>query len=141
MKHIVGALLLTAVIAVAGLAQDQKSAVPASTPAPMAEIQVCTGIADRMPTGGGTSFATDVGLLYCWSKITGVRGEATVKHIWTRDGKEMLAVDLPVKSVAWRTFSQKKILPQWTGNWEVKVVDSSGATLCSVAFTVGSPSK
>jgi hypothetical protein len=46
-----------------------------------------------------------------------------------------------VKSVAWRTFSQKKILPQWTGNWEVKVVDSSGATLGSVAFTVGSPSK
>jgi len=140
-KHIVGGLFLTTVIVGFALAQEPKPAVPASTPALAADVQVCTGITDRMPTGGATSFAADVGSLYCWSKITGALGEVTVKHVWMRDGKEMLAVDLPVKSVAWRTFSQKKILPQWTGSWEVKVVDSSGATLGSVAFTIAPPSR
>jgi hypothetical protein len=48
---------------------------------------------------------------------------------------------LPVRSIAWRTYSEKKILPQWTGNWEVKVVDTTGATLTSVAFTIGKTSE
>ena len=139
-KYIVCALLLLAVAAGSAFAQDQKPAAPASAPAMTAEVQVCTGITDRMPTGSATSFNTDVGSLYCWSKITGARGETAIKHVWLRDGKEMATVELSAKGDPWRTFSQKRILPQWTGNWEVKVVDASGATLKSVSFTVGAPS-
>jgi hypothetical protein len=94
-----------------------------------------------MPTGGATSFNDDVGTLHCWSKITGAHGETTIKHIWMRDGKEMATVELSVKGDPWRTFSQKKIAPQWTGNWEIKVVDADGTTLKSISFTVGSPSR
>lgn len=106
-----------------------------------AEVQVCTGITDKMPTGAATSFGADVGSLYCWCKITGGSGETTIKHVWSHDGKEMASIELAVKGASWRTNSQKKILPQWTGNWEVKIVDASGATLKSVSFTVGTQPK
>ena len=145
-KVIVAVLLLAAFVGVAS-AQDQKPAQAAASPAAApasamaAEVEVCTGITDRMPTGGATSFGADVGSLYCWCKITGARGEASIKHVWLREGKEMTSVELSVKGDPWRTNSQKKILPQWTGNWEVKVVDAGGTTLKSVSFTAGTPSK
>ena len=145
-RYIVCALLLLAVAAGSAFAQDQKPAEPvaapvkAATPAMAAEVEVCTGITERMPTGSATSFGADVGSLYCWCKITGARGETAIKHVWLRDGKEMATVELSAKGDPWRTFSQKRILPQWTGNWEVKVVDAAGTTLKSVSFTVGAPS-
>ncbi len=142
MKLTVSLLALVALVAVFSFAQTpQDTTRPTPPPAPeqtlKAEVQVCTGITDRMPTGAGTSFGTDVATLYCWSKITGSKTETTIKHVWSYNGKEMASVELPVKSVAWRTSSQKRILPEWIGNWEVKVVDAAGNTLGSVAFTVG----
>jgi len=140
-RYIIRVLLLLAVFVVSGSAQDQEPATPTSAATLTAEVQVCTGIKDRMPSDSATSFNVDVGSLYCWSRITGAHGETTVKHVWTHDGKEMAVVELSVKGDPWRTFSQKKIAPQWTGNWEVKVVDTSGATLKSISFVIGSPSK
>lgn len=148
MKRMYFGLLLAVAMAAAGFAQDQKITEPpnasdqkAAAQAPVAtltaEAQVCTSISDRMPAGTASNFGADVGTLYCWSKVTGAKGDAAVKHIWSREGKEMLSVELPVRSVSWRTFSQKKILPQWTGNWEVTVVDAGGAALATVAFTIG----
>ena len=143
MKFMTRSLLLLVAFVATGFAQDQKAATPAasSTAALSAEVQVCTGITDRMPTGNAANFDTAVGMLYCWSKITGGTGADSVKHIWMHDGKEMLTVDLAVKSASWRTYSQKRILPQWTGNWEVRVVDAGGATLKSATFTIGASPK
>ena len=140
-KYMTCTLLLLVALAVTGLAQEQKPSTPAPAATLTAELQVCTGVTGRMPTGSAANFDTTVGTLYCWSKITGSRSETTVKHIWMHEGKEMLAVELPVKGDPWRTYSHKKILPQWTGNWEVKVVDAGGATLKSLSFTIGVSSK
>jgi hypothetical protein len=142
MKQTVSVLALVLLAVMIGLAQtpadttQKPAAAPAASPELKAEIQICTAIADHQPTGAGTSFDANVGQLYCWSKITGANTETTVKHVWLRDGKEMASVELPVKSVAWRTYSQKKIMPSWTGDWEVKVLDASGNELGSVKFTV-----
>ncbi len=140
MKYTISVLLLLTVFVVSGSAQNEKLAAPASAATLAAEVQVCTGIKDRMPIDSATSFNVDVGSLYCWSRITGAHGETTVKHVWTHDGKDMAVVELSVKGDPWRTFSQKKIAPEWTGNWEVKVVDANGATLRSISFVVESPS-
>jgi hypothetical protein len=142
MKQTVSLLALVLLVVATVMAQapadtaQKPAASPAQTSELKAEIQVCTAITDRMPTGAGTSFDANVGQLYCWSKITGSKTETTVKHVWMHNGKEVAGVELPVKSVAWRTLSQKKIMPSWTGDWEVKVVDASGNELGSVKFTV-----
>lgn len=101
------------------------------------EAKLCTGVQDRMPVGEATTFPATVDQVYLWTKIIGAAGDITVKHVWVYNGKEMTTVDLPVKTAAYRTWSAKKILPQWTGKWEVRVVGPDGATLATVPFTVG----
>jgi hypothetical protein len=101
------------------------------------EAKVCTGVQDRMPVGEAASFPATVDQVYLWTKITGASGEITIKHVWVYNGKEMTTVDLPVKTAAYRTWSAKKILPSWTGKWEVRVVGPDGATLATVPFTIG----
>ncbi len=101
------------------------------------EAEVCTAVSDRQPSGTASSFGADVGSLYCWCKVTGMKGEGSIKHIWSYEGKEMRTIELPVKTSAFRTWSQKNIAPSATGNWEVKIVDASGNELKTVKFTVG----
>ena len=48
----------------------------------------------------------------------------------------MARVSLPVRSAKWRTYSSKKIVPEWTGEWEVQVVDSAGIELAKAKFRV-----
>lgn len=141
MRYLVTSLLLSLVIAASGYSQGQTPTTPAPTPSLSAEVEVCTAVVDRAPTGTATNFGADVGTLYCWSKITGAAVETTVKHIWMYEGKKMAVVDLPVRSGYWRTHSSKKILPEWTGKWEVQVVDAAGNTLKSATFTVGAATK
>jgi hypothetical protein len=110
-----------------------------STSALKAEIQVCTGVTDRTPVGAGTTFGTDAGQVYCWSKVTGGTGEETIKHVWMFGGKVVAEVPLTIKGSSWRTWSAKKVLPSMTGEWEVKVVDAAGNTVASATFTIGAP--
>jgi len=141
MRYLVTSLLLGVVFAASGFSQGQTPATPPPAPSLSVEVEICTAVVDRAPAGTATSFGADVGTLYCWSKITGAAGETTIKHIWMYEGKKMAVVDLPVKSNYWRTHSSKKILPEWTGNWEVQVVDAAGDTLKTAAFTVGAAPK
>jgi hypothetical protein len=59
-----------------------------------------------------------------------------VKHCWFYKGEEMAVVELPVRSDAWRTWSYKTILPEWTGDWEVKVMDAGDNVLTSTPFKI-----
>ena len=132
-------MLLTSVVLVIGLpavlfGQGQETSVGSAL---MVEAQLCTGIEERMPVGAAESFDADVEKVYLWCKVTGAADTTVVMHVWSYEGKEMAAVELPVKSAAWRTWSYKTILPEWTGNWEVKVLDAAGDVLKAVSFTVG----
>lgn len=122
----------------AGLLSAQESA-PATTPTATltAEAQLCTGIDSRMPTGMADKFPPEVGKVFLWCRILGATDTTMVKHIWFYNGQEMATVNLPVKSSSYRTWSSKTILPEWTGNWSVKIVDADGATLKEMTFTVG----
>jgi Protein of unknown function (DUF2914) len=105
-----------------------------------AEAQLCTGVQDRMPTGMADSFSPEVGQVYLWCKITGATDPNTIiKVVWSYQGKEKATVELAVKSSSWRTWSAKKILPEWTGDWSVKVVDASGNVLKELSFKIAAP--
>ena len=45
-------------------------------------------------------------------------------------------VPLEVNSNKWRTYSSKRILPNWQGNWRVEVYDDNGKMIGSKNFTV-----
>lgn len=90
----------------------------------------------RELVGEATSFPAGTATVYCRTRVVGAAEPTTITHVWYRDGKTMAHVELPVKSASWRTFSSKRLLPDWTGAWEVRVLDQAGNLLRSGTFTV-----
>jgi len=99
-------------------------------------IVVCTSVEDRQPVGADSAFSPDVGQLYCFTKLTSRSYTSTVSHVWFYGDMQMAKVDLPINAQTWRTWSSKKILPEWTGDWRVEVQDSSGNVISNTAFIV-----
>ena len=100
------------------------------------DIQICTSIQDKQPVGANTTFAHDVGQLFCFTKLSGDQDNATISHVWYHNNKEMLKVALDMTAKNWRTWSSKKIPASLTGQWRVDVVSTDGTVLGSKQFTI-----
>ena len=108
--------------------------------APAVEVTravVATAVEDREPVGESTTFAADVGTLYFYTVFEGSFDEAQVNHVWLYEGEEVARVPLTVRGPRWRTWSSKQIMPEWTGNWTVRVIAGDDKILATVDFTVG----
>jgi len=57
-----------------------------------------------------------------------------VYHVWYRDEQLMSRVELPVNSPDWRTWSAKRFLEEWPGQWHVEIQDADGNRLRKVDF-------
>ena len=122
------ATLLVGLAAVVGAQQQAELAV--------AEIVITATLTDRQPGESLEQMDSNVGRLYCWTRITGADGEITVEHVWYKGDVEMARVPLTVAGTNWRTWSTKNIEEVWTGPWRVDVVGPDGTVLESVSFTV-----
>jgi hypothetical protein len=120
----------TLVLAGGALAQDAA--------APSVDIAFGTDIdrESRELVGETAVFAAGIEKITCLTRLKGLEAPTSVTHVWYRDGKTMARVDLNVASSNWRTWSSKRLLPDWTGHWEVKVLDSDGRILGSAGFDV-----
>ncbi len=124
-------------------AEPAESAAPAAPAVPqsglaVAEIIFASGIdrANFAVIDPASEFDADVQQVVCYTRITGAQESTVVTHAWYFEGKTKAKVELAVGSASWRTYSTKQIQPTWTGQWEVKVLDESGAVLASASFTV-----
>ena len=99
------------------------------------ESAICAGIEEHAPVAATDTVAADVGQIYCWTRIGAATGQ-TVVHAWMHGGTTRARVELTIGSDDWRTYSSKRILPEWTGDWEVKVLTQDGAVLASIPFYV-----
>ena len=132
-----GTNLLTAQDQTADSAKATVEPQPAAEVSPLSvDAKVCSAIEDRQPAGVADRFDAGVEQLYLWSKITGAIDSTAITHIWLYEGKEIAVVELPVKSASWRTWSSKKLLPAWTGEWEARVVGPDGVTMATTRFTI-----
>ncbi len=133
---IVGAhLLALAALMLTVVVQAQEADTAKVTPLEV-EAEICTGIEERMPTDPADTLPSAVGQVYCWSKVKGAQDTTAVEHRWFYQDSLMATVELPVRSPSWRTWSSKRILPSWTGAWEVRITDMAGNILKSVTFVV-----
>lgn len=100
---------------------------------------VCKGIEQSEPTEAGKSFIPEedgVLRLCCFSEIAGAQAPVIVYHVWRWGEREMARVELEVESSRWRTWSTKRILDEWRGEWHVDIVDADGAILERLDFSV-----
>ncbi|GAB4376178.1 MAG: DUF2914 domain-containing protein [Calditrichia bacterium] len=100
------------------------------------EMKVCTAVTDREPVGVDSVFFNQVEQIYCFTKISGAADPVTVEHVWYYGEKEMARVPLEIKAESWRTWSSKRIVEGWVGDWRVDVVLPDGQVLASKSFVV-----
>jgi len=99
-------------------------------------IVVCTSVEDREPVGVNSVFSSNVGQLYCYTKVMSQTDSASISHVWYYGDTQMAKVDLNVGGKSWRTWSSKKILMEWTGDWRVEVQDASGNVISEISFKI-----
>lgn len=99
------------------------------------DAEIAEAVVDRLPQNPATEFAADVGSVSCWSLVTGAEG-TTIQHIWIH-GEMQFPVNLDVSGSPWRTWSSKRIPPEWSGEWRVEIRDGEGNLLDTRSFTVG----
>ncbi len=97
---------------------------------------ITTAVVDREPVDSVEVFPRQNGKLYCFTRIVGANEPAMVYHVWYRGDQLMSRVELPVNSPAWRTWSAKRFLEDWLGEWRVEVQDADGNVLQTVDFQV-----
>jgi hypothetical protein len=102
------------------------------------QIVVCRDVdrETRKPIGVADRFVVDDGPLTCFTRITGAVDPTVVTHVWYHEGETRSRIELPVRSIEWRTWSRKTMMPSWTGRWTVKILDAEGLVLASIDFEV-----
>ena len=100
------------------------------------EFAFCEKVEEREPVSTGEEFSSDIGRVYLWTSIYGAEQPTTIKHIWYYENNKMNEVPLSIKYKRTRTWSYKNIMPEWTGDWHVDVVDEKGNVLKKLSFKI-----
>ncbi len=100
------------------------------------DLQFCTGVEDRQPVGTDTTFTIGVETVFCYTQITGAADTTVIAHVWYHNDEQKADVELMVKSNDWRTWSSKRIAPEWIGPWRVEVKGPDGEVLASESFAI-----
>ena len=132
---IVLALALAMLPAGAVLNQEAESREP--TPEggiSVAERGFGTGIENRALVGQATSFPEGA-KVYFWTRIVDGRAGDRIRHVWIREGTEVLSIGLSIGGPHWRTYSNKTLHAGAAGQWKVEVRDADGNLLAGEAFT------
>lgn len=127
MRMVVVAVLVVAVAS--GL-------VAAQEPAGLKVVRgvLATAIENRLPVEATAPIAANVGQLFYFTEVEG--GPATIQHVWIWKGQTVATVSLEVKSPRYRTWSSKRIQPEWTGQWRIEARNSDGTVLSSHDFEI-----
>ncbi len=93
-----------------------------------------SAIEEKEPVDQIKELTTDSSKIYFFTEITGMDG-LTMIHRWEYNDKVMAEVSFAVKANRWRVWSSKNLMPAWTGEWQVSVVDEGGNVLATESFT------
>ncbi|HEC82948.1 MAG TPA: DUF2914 domain-containing protein [Firmicutes bacterium] len=125
------AFFLTSVPSTASLAA--RDSIGVATPG-VEQMVFCAAIKDRAPVGIADTLPADISRVYCFTRIVGAQETTSVAHIWYYGDKKMAEVRLPVRSSNWRTWSSKRVMPDWKGGWRVEILTPDSAVIATKGF-------
>lgn len=95
---------------------------------------LATAIENRSPVEAKVPVSAAVGQLFYFTEVHG--GPGTIEHVWTWEGRTIATVSLEVRSPRFRTWSSKRLQPEWTGQWRVEARTADGKVLSFKEFVV-----
>lgn len=99
------------------------------------EAVIAAEVDNLQPAKIGVRFGTDVGRLYCFTRVTGNQGRL-IRHLWFHGDTIVMEVELPVRSSNWRTYSMKTIDDLSAGQWRVDITSEDHTVLATVPFII-----
>jgi len=99
----------------------------------VSKIAFGTGVESRELHGETKEFDESAGRVYCWTKVSVSQTPVTIKHVWYRNGQNIVTIPLTISYPTARTWSNNKVS---IGNWEVAVLDGTGKEIARESFTV-----
>lgn len=102
----------------------------------VADAVITSAIEKQMPVDAIEVYPADYGKLFCFTRIVGAEEDTKVTHVWYYQDDELARVELSIGSADWRTYSSKRFLPQWAGQWRVVILAADGRELLNVPFVL-----
>ena len=99
-------------------------------------IVIARGVENHIPIGVDDKFPSNIGRVYCYSKVVGASKGDIVRHIWYYNDKPISEVSFNVTSSSYRFYSYKTIPPYAKGKWRVDLTMQDGTVLKSTDFTI-----
>jgi hypothetical protein len=97
-----------------------------------------TAVVDGEPTDFLTEIENTVPEVVFFTVLEGMSGQ-TVTHRWKYNGAVMATAKLDVHRDLDRVWSTNKMRPEWSGEWDVEVLDGSGRIVGSGSFVFKTP--
>ncbi len=95
-----------------------------------------TAIDNREPVNEISQLSPDESKIYYFTEIKGLKDQ-TISHRWEQNGEVQATVDFNIGGDRWRVWSSKNLQPEFTGEWQVMVVDQAGNVLAQNSFNYG----
>ncbi len=125
MKYILGFFAVLAVI----LPLQARAADPS-----VGRAQFTTAILDREPVDAVTALDAGTSRILFFTELLGMDGK-TVTHRWKHGADVIAEITFNVRGPRWRVHSSKELLPEWTGEFSVEVVDDTGTVYGTYTLT------
>jgi hypothetical protein len=93
-----------------------------------------SAVEDREPVDKVTTLNNDHDKIVFFTDVRNMSGHI-VTHRWIYQGETMAEVEFGIGGPRWRVWSSKSLLPKWTGEWTVEVVDEQGNVIDEAGFT------
>ena len=94
---------------------------PAVAEPAVARAQFTSAVVEREPVDALDAVSASNGRVRFFTELRGLAGRDVV-HRWEYGGQVMAEVVIPVGADRWRAWSSKRLLPAWSGVWQVSVV-------------------
>ena len=120
MLSILGALISTQLFAAEGVSRSAFT----------------TAIDNREPVNEISQLSSEESRIYYFTEIKGLKDQV-ISHRWEQNGEVQATVDFNIGGDRWRIWSSKNLQPEFSGEWQVMVVDEAGNVLAQNSFNYG----
>lgn len=97
-----------------------------------------TAIDNREPVNEISQLSSEESRVYYFTEIKGLKDQV-ISHRWEQNGEVQATVDFNIGGDRWRVWSSKNLQPEFSGEWQVMVVDEAGNVLDQNSFNYGDP--
>jgi hypothetical protein len=103
----------------------------------VSQIAICESVQERVPVGESDSFPTEVGQLWCFTRVQNADPPTQIFHRWYIGEQLVQEIAINVKGNHWRCWSSKTIDPSWTGDCRVEILTEEGDVISTKSFVLG----